>query len=109
MRWTYVALAVLPCLVGCSTEHVGSSSDDGDCTSHHELIADAPTRTALRDELLEQVDPRVRSLRVIDENAQDDKVVINLLDRHTRLVMSLDMWQREDGTWTAQRWAQCID
>lgn len=39
----------------------------------------------------------------------DDRVVVDLLNRRDRLIMSLDMWKRDDGTWTAQQWSQCID
>jgi hypothetical protein len=87
---------------------VGSSSDD-ECTSHYEPVADAPTRATLKGKLLHDVDPRVRSLRVIDEDRVDDKVTVNLLNRRQRVVISLDMWQRDDGTWTARQWAQCTD
>ena len=68
-----------------------------------------PTRAALERRLLRDVDPRTHSLRILRADSGDDKVVVNLVDGRHRLIMSLDMWQREDGTWTAQRWAQCID
>jgi hypothetical protein len=55
------------------------------------------------------LDPRVRSLRVIDEDREDEKVTVNLLNGRHRVVMSLDMWQQEDGSSTAQQWNQCID
>jgi hypothetical protein len=101
-------MAALPLVVGCGPEQVNSSSDD-ECTSHYEPVADAPTRAALKGKLLHGVAPRVRSLHVVDEDPGDDKVTVNLLDRRQQVVMSLDMWQRGDGTWTARRWAQCID
>lgn len=104
------AAAALALTVGCSPVQVSSSGDDGDdCTSHYEPVADAPNRGALKTRLLRDVDPRTRSLRIFDESPGDDKVVVNLLDRRNRLIMSLDMWQRADGTWTARRWSQCID
>ena len=103
------AAAALSLLVGCSPVQVSSSGDDGDCTSHYEPVASAPTRGALKTRLLRDVDPRTRSLRVIDEDPDDDNVVVNLLNHQSRLIMSLDMWERDDGTWTAQQWSQCID
>lgn len=110
MKWTCVAgAAALTLSVACSPVQVSSSGDDGDCTSHYELVADAPTKGALKTRLLRDVDPRTRSLRVMDEDPNDDKVVVNLLNRRDRLIMSLDMWERDDGTWTAQQWSQCID
>lgn len=111
MRGIFVAVAAaLTLAAGCSAVQVGSSGDDGDdCTSHYEPVADAPTRAALKKRLLRDVDPHTRSLRVIDKDPGDDKVFVNLLNRRDRLIMSLEMWQRNDGTWTAQRWSQCID
>jgi hypothetical protein len=103
------AAASLTLFVGCSPVQMGGTGDDGDCTSHYEPVADAPTKGALKRRLLRDVDPRTRSLRVIDEAPTDDKVVVNLLNRRDRLIMSLDMWERDDGTWTAQQWSQCID
>jgi hypothetical protein len=83
MRWIHAApLAGLFLATGCLSDD--GSTPGGDCTSHYEVVADAPTRAALKRELLEEVDPRVRTLRVIDEDP-------------------------DDGTWTAQQWSQCID
>jgi hypothetical protein len=104
MRWACTVVALLPFLAGCQ----GAPEADA-CVSHYEPVADAPTRHELRRELREDVDPSVRALKVIDEHPDPGKVYVNLLDRRDRLVMSLDMWQRADGTWTAERWSQCID
>ena len=104
---TTIAAGMALSLTGCLSTEGGTPGDD--CTSHFEPVASAPDRTALKRTLLDDVDPRTRALRLIDEDPGDDKVVVNLLDRKRRLVMSLDMWQRADGTWTAQRWSQCID
>jgi len=38
-----------------------------------------------------------------------DARTVNLLDKRQRLVESVDLWRKQDGTWVAQRWAQCID
>ena len=108
MRWTYGSVVGLLLLFGCS-QNVGSSGDDGPCVSHYEPVASAPTLAMLKRELREDVNPRVRSLKVIDEHPDEDKVYVNLLNSRNRTVMSLDMWQRDDGTWTAQQWSQCID
>jgi hypothetical protein len=63
--------------------------------------------SAIRARLLD-VHPNVRSLRVIDDE-RPDKVTVNLINPRDRLVMSLDVWRKDDGSWTAQRWSQCID
>ncbi|QIX25546.1 hypothetical protein ncot_02265 [Nocardioides sp. JQ2195] len=100
------AIAALLLASGCAS----SSSDPGDdCTSHHEQVSTATTRAALEKALLNDVNPRVRSLRMVDSDPADDKTGVNLVDGNDRLVMSLDMWRRPDGAWTAQRWSQCID
>ena len=101
--------AAVTLVVACSPEQASSSGDNGNCTSHYNPVADAPTWVALKKNLLEEVEPRVRSLRVIDKDSGHDKVVVNLLNRKHRLVMSLDVWQEDDGTWTARQWSQCID
>jgi hypothetical protein len=95
-------------LAGCTPVQVGSSGGGG-CTSHYERVVDAPTRAALERRLLRDVDPRTRSLRILSTEAGEEKTVVNLVSGRHRLIMSLDMWRREDGTWTAQRWSQCID
>ena len=102
-----VVAGTLPLLFGCLSQEGDTSG--GGCTSHYDAVADAPTRQALKKVLLRDVDPRVRSLRVIDEQPGDDKVTINLVNGKDRLVLSLDMWQQDDGTWTAQQWSQCLD
>lgn len=104
-------LAVVGVLVvGCGGPDVMSGTGGGgDCTSHYVPVADAPTRAALLRELREDVDRRVRDLRVIDDHSRPGKVVVNLLNARGRNVMSLDMWQRADGSWTARQWSQCID
>lgn len=103
MRRIVVLAVLLPLLSGCL------GTIESHCTSHYERVVDAPTKAALRKALLEDVSPRVRSLRQFDKDTSDDKVFVNLLNRKGRVVMSLEMWRRDDGTWTAQQWSQCID
>jgi hypothetical protein len=109
VRWTYLPVIALLLVCGCSAEHVSSSGDDGNCVSQYEPVADAPTLRELKRELLKDVDPTVRSLKVTDEHPDEGKVYVSLLNRRNRTVMALDMWQQDDGTWTAQQWSQCID
>lgn len=109
LRWTCLPAIALLLASGCSAEHVSSSGDDGNCVSQYEPVADAPTLPELRRELLEDIDQTVRSLKVTDEHPDKEKVYVNLLNHRNRTVMALDMWQQDDGTWTAQQWSQCID
>ncbi len=101
-----VAAAATLLAAGCASPGTTTSSD---CMSHYVHVADAPSRAALLQELREDVDPRVQDLRVIDDGSREGKVTVNLLSGKDRTLMSLDMWQRDDGTWTADRWSQCID
>ena len=106
MHWNALVASVagLILLPGCAGQTTG-----GHCTSHYEPIANAATKPALKRELVHDVDPRVRSLRLFTSVTTHHKLAVNLLNRRQRSVMSLDMWQRDDGTWTAQQWSQCID
>ncbi|MCB1258900.1 MAG: hypothetical protein KDB33_00645 [Acidimicrobiales bacterium] len=108
MRIAIAAAAAAATLLaaGCASPGTTTSSD---CMSHYVHVADAPSRAALLQELREDVDPRVQDLRVIDDGSREGKVTVNLLSGKDRTLMSLDMWQRDDGTWTADRWSQCID
>jgi len=107
MRRITIVLALLAVLLATGCESSGTSA--GDCTSHYERVAHAATRSALKHKVLHHVAPRVHSLLVLDDARSPDKVVVNLLDRKRHLVGSLEMWQQDDGTWTAEQWSQCID
>jgi hypothetical protein len=72
-------------------------------------VATAQSRAALKQRLLEDVDPRVRSIRVLDKAGRHGRTAVILLSRRHRTVLSLDMWRQPDGRWTAQQWEQCID
>ena len=106
MRWITILASASGLMLGAGC---AGTTTSGDCTSRYHQIASAATKPALKRQLLHHVDPRVRSLRVIGSDRTDDKAVVNLLNGRRHVVMSLDMWQRDDGTWTAQRWSQCID
>lgn len=75
MRWICIRLAPVLLLFGCS-----GSTSGGDCASHYDPVADAPTLGELKRELREDVDPRVRSLKVIDEHPDEGKVYVVLLN-----------------------------
>ena len=96
-------LAVVPVLSGCAGE---PSDPTSDCTSHYEQVAQAPTLAALKVKLVEQT-PRAVSVRVVGRDGE--KRSVNVLSRHPRNLLSLDVWQRDDGRWTAEQWSQCID
>ena len=98
-----LAVVSLLLLVGC-----GNSTSGGDYVSRYEPVADAPTLRELKRELLEDIDPRVRTLKVIDEHPHEGMGLRQpaqppephrVVARHVA----------DDGTWTAREWLQCID
>ncbi len=109
-------LLVLACAVlgACS----GTTGDDGggDCVSHYEPVASAPTWPALKDAMLDYDDRgRVVSLRTqakgddVGAGDQDVVRVVDLLDRNGRRVVQVDVWRTDDGGWSSGVWSQCID
>jgi len=106
MRWITIVASAAGLMLGAGC---AGTTTDGGCRSHYEEVANAPTKPALKVQLLNNMDPRVRSLRVIHHDRTHHRAVVNLLNGRHHVVMSLDVWRRSDGTWTAQRWSQCID
>ena len=98
---TAVAVAAIA-LVGCGSD----SSGDGECTSHYEQVAKAPTFDALKRQLVAKT-PRAASVRIVGRDG--DKRQVNVLSAKRRSLLSVDAWQLDDGHWTAEQWSQCID
>ena len=106
------AAAMLPVLAGCGGTNGSQGqtvTQPGGCTSHYEPVVATASQRALKRLLLHGVDPKVKALRVVPHKPADGKSTINLLDKHRKLVRSLDMWRKKDGTWVAQQWKQCTD
>ncbi|WP_183100391.1 hypothetical protein [Nocardioides pelophilus] len=105
MGSTVAGITAVVVLGGCGP---GESSGGGNpgCTSHYEQIAAAPTLAALKRELVAQT-PRASSVRLVGRDG--DKRNINVLSAKSRTLLSLDAWQLDDGSWTAEQWNQCID
>ena len=106
-RALLTGLALLT-LAGCGSS-TGAIAQPGGCTSHYEPVAAAASPVALKNLLLHDIDPNIKTLRVVDPKPDDHKVTVNLLDKSDKIVKSLDMWRKSDGTWVAQQWKQCID
>jgi hypothetical protein len=104
-RCVLLAAGAALALTGCQSE-VGTTAG-GDCTSHYEDVATAPTLRDLEATLVDGTVPRGRSVRVVGHH--DGKTTINVLDRRHRVVAEVDAWRRRDGSWYAGQWAQCID
>lgn len=114
VRWVVPALACLS-LSSCSGT-TGSTGGDGDCVSHYDEVASAPTWPALKSAMLDSTDwGRVASLRIQaqgeDVGAGDQEAVrvVDLLGRNGRRLIQVDVWRTETGGWSAGAWSQCID
>ena len=107
-RVPYV-VAVLTAVVivsGCGDDIQNSGAGNPACTSHYDQIAQAPTRAELEQRLIEQT-PRAASVRVISR--EGDRLWVKVQSLRSRNLMSVEVWQLEDGQWTAEQWSQCID
>jgi hypothetical protein len=109
-----MCLAALACgiLSGCA----GTAQGEGDCVSHYEPVASAPSWHALRKAMLgyEERGP-VASLRTqarghdVGAGNRDAVRVVDLLNRNGRRLVQVDVWRTHAGAWRAGVWSQCID
>jgi hypothetical protein len=108
-----MGLAVLASgiLSGCA-----GSTEGGDCVSHYDPVASAPTWAGLKDAMLGYkergiVDSVRTQARGDDVGAgdQDAVRVVDLLNRNGRRLVQVDVWRTDAGAWRAGVWKQCID
>ena len=108
-----MCLAALACgvLSACA-----GTTESGDCVSHYEPVASAPTWNGLKSAMLTYRDRgRVASLRTQargrDVGAGDRHAVrvVDLLNRNGRRLAQVDVWRTKAGGWRAGVWSQCID
>ncbi len=108
-----MGLAVLACgiLSACA-----GTTDGGDCVSHYDSVASAPTWDGLKKAMLGYKErSRVVSVRTQARGAdvgagdQDALRVVDLLDRNGRRLVQVDVWRTDAGAWRAGVWNQCID
>ncbi|MFL6173483.1 MAG: hypothetical protein ACJ716_11400 [Marmoricola sp.] len=116
LRVLVVGAVLLP-VSGCGGGSHAVVSGGG-CVSGYEPVAAAGSEQALKRLLLHDVDHKVATLKVLSfapsgtrtaDGTMTDARTVNLLDKRKHLVQSVDLWRKPDGTWVAQRWAQCID
>ncbi len=109
-----MSLAVLAC--GILSACADTTGAGGDCVSHYEPVAGAPTWPALKEAMLgyEGRGP-VASLRTqarghdVGAGNQDAVRVVDLLNRNGRRLVQVDVWRTDAGAWRAGVWSQCID
>ena len=109
-----MGIALLTC--GLLNACEGTSEHGGDCVSHYDPVASAPTWAGLKEGMLDHEDGgRVASLRTQargdDAGAGDQEAVrvVDLLDRSGRRLVQVDVWRTDAGGWRAGAWSQCID
>src|SRR3954453_14232723 len=108
------SLAVLACaIVGACA---GAQHGGGDCVSHYDPVARAPTWAGLKDAMLRyQEQGRVASVRTqarghdVGAGDQDAVRVVDLLDRKGQRLVQVDVWRTDTGAWRAGAWGQCTD
>jgi hypothetical protein len=108
-----LGLAALACglLSACA-----GTTEGGDCLSHYNPVASAPTWEGLKAAMLAyQERGRVASVRTQargdDVGAGDQAAVrvVDLLNRNGRRLVQVDVWRTDAGAWRAGVWSQCID
>jgi hypothetical protein len=106
------ACALLSACTGGTT----GSTEGGDCVSHYEPVARASTWNALKEAMLHYTDrgpvASVRTQAVghrVGAGNQDAVRVVDLLNRHGRRLVQVDVWRTQGGGWRAGVWSQCID
>lgn len=117
-RWFLTAPAALILCAGCVADdtQVWSSADDGNCTSHHERLAAAPTWLELKEAMVAS-DEWGRAVAVRTQARGDDVGagdreavrVVDLLGKKGKRLIQADVWRTDAGTWRAGVWHQCID
>lgn len=110
-------VGLLACLLlgGCASTESGTGHG-GDCVSHYEPVASAPTWGALKDAMLLSDEwGHVASVRT---QAEGDDIgvgnehvvrVADLLNSKGRRLVQVEVWRTDDGGWSAGAWSQCID
>jgi hypothetical protein len=113
-----IGVAVLACSVlsACAGTTHGSDGSGGDCVSHYDAVAAAPTWAALKEAMLGYEERgRVASVRTqargtdVGAGDRDAVRVVDLLDRNGRRLVQVDVWRTATGSWSAGAWQQCID
>jgi hypothetical protein len=108
-----LGLAAFACglLSGCA-----GTTGGGDCLSHYNPVASAPTWEGLKAAMLDYKEQgRVASVRTQargdDVGAGDQAAVrvVDLLNRNGRRLVQVDVWRTDAGAWRAGLWSQCID
>ena len=112
-----LGLAVLACAtVGACSGTPGTSDGGGDCVSHYDPVAAAPSWGALEKAMLDYDERgRVASLRTqargddVGAGDRDAVRVVDLLGRGGHRLAQVDVWRTDAGGWRAGVWEQCID
>ncbi len=109
-----MGLAILAC--GILSACAGTTEGGGDCVSHYDSVARAPTWDGLKEAMLGYKERgRVAAVRTqargddVGAGDQDAVRVVDLLNRNGRRLAQVDVWRTDGGVWRAGVWSQCID
>lgn len=108
-----MGIALLACGLLSACE---GTTDTGDCVSHYDPVASAPSWEGLKAAMLRYEERgHVASLRTqarghdVGAGDRDAVRVMDLLNRSGRRLVQVDVWRTEAGAWRAGVWSQCID
>lgn len=115
-----LAVLALGFLSGCGEEYTPPPGIalGGDCVSHYEPVASAPTWKGLKDAMLglEMGGRLTAALHVVrgpDEIvARGDQAVVRMVDplgSSGHRLAQAEVWRTDRGSWRAGVWGQCID
>lgn len=99
--WVAAAVLATAVLAGCGPPEPSTQSfPSGSCQVHYRKVTTAATLAKLKRKLLRM--PRIATIRTVPSTPGDHKISVALLGREVIVIMALELWRREDGTWTAQ-------
>ena len=106
----------LAVLAGGLLSACAGTTEGGDCVSHYNPVASAPTWEGLKAAMLGYRERgRVASVRTqergndVGAGDRDAVRVVDLLNRNGRRLVQVDVWRTDAGAWRAGVWSQCID
>lgn len=100
-NWVSAAVVVCAVLAGCGApETTTRSFPSGPCQVQYREEMTAATLAKLKRKLLRM--PRIANMRTVPSAPRDHKISVALLDRKATVLMALELWHLENGTWTAQ-------
>lgn len=120
MNMRALSTAPLGLLLACGLLSAceSSSNEYGNCDSHYDPVASAPTWAGLKAKMVASTQ-RGRLVASLRTQARGDEVVsvgdekavrvVDLLDQQGRRLVQVEVWRTDSGGWASGAWSQCID